>query len=141
MAEEWALSDDGLSALLTGWRIWLSTQPTYQIALFQNDYHPVPGVALGDLVEADFEGYGRAAMDNTDWVVGAVTGNVARAVNGTVAHFEVENTFVGSQLIYGFFVTNDDGDLRWVVRFATPRELFAFDKLDVTLDMKQKNTT
>lgn len=141
MAEEWALSDDGLEELLNAWRAGIVTFSDYSYGLFKSDTHPAAGDVIGNYTESNFTGYSRATLTNSSYAAATVAANVAESLAGASVSFTVSSSFVGSQLAYGYLVFNSGGTFLWAVRFANTRTLFAYDVLTVTPAMRDKNTT
>jgi len=133
MAEEWALPDDAIVDQLQAWVEVARDESGWNAHLFKNDYHPVPGVLIGDLVEANFGGYSAQAIIEADWGDATVTDNGASSENATAVTFTHSSAPTLGQTVYGYYVTNGGAELVWVVRFATPRVIYSFDKLTVKL--------
>jgi hypothetical protein len=99
-----------------------STGSTY--GLFQNNVLPSPTIVLGDLVEADFDGYTRVG-GNTDWNTGTdpVSGRPMSALANPNMFYAVTGDANLPQVIYGFFILMDTGALANVTRFKQPLPL------------------
>lgn len=89
---------------------------TWNVDLFKNDYTPDLTSELSDFTVADYPGYSdleaaNFAFDSYD--------SQKRAVF-LADQLTFERTSTGTaQNVYGYFVTNANGDLVWAERFAT----------------------
>lgn len=89
------------------------------VGLYKNDYTPVPGVAIGDLTEADFTGYARFSIGATAWLTGIVAHEEIITAPATASF---TNTGASPQTVYGYFIYYDaEGELVWVQKFDTPQ--------------------
>src|SRR5262245_7807157 len=138
MAEESAIADFYLELWATQIKDALNSDDPFRMHLFQNDYHPVPGVDLADLTEADFDGYNSVELSGT-WGSVAVIANVATTVFSTACEFTVDAGEPDSQTIYGYWLQDSDDNLVDVVRFENPRILWAYDVLSVTAVLRVLN--
>lgn len=136
--EESAYTDNALTQMLEDWRAARNSESQWTCRLFKNDYHPVAGIAIGDLTQADFTGYSAVTMTGV-WNAVSVAANVASTTRSVPVDFTVDPSFATSQIIYGYYLTDSGGALRFAVRFQSPRTLFAFDKLTVTPVARRSN--
>lgn len=102
-----------------------------RLALYQNDYTPDRDTTFSDFTEADFDGYARIDLDNETWLSAVTVSDKAKTFYGSAAQ-EFEVTGATGNTIYGYFVIDNLTDtIAWAQRFATPRGLQEFDKLNV----------
>jgi len=98
---------------------------TPNLHLFKNDIVPNQDTAVGDFVEADFDGYAASAYDAGDWNIGIdpVSGLIIYEPKpgGAVTQWEVSGETNIPQTIYGAYLTNA-ADTKVVMsrRFSTP---------------------
>lgn len=79
------------------------------IRLFQNDLDPTPSTVLGDLTEATYTGYAMIAV--AAWNAGYTEPTTGRGTIVTpLAQFQPTGSAV-TNLIYGWYYTDADGDL------------------------------
>ena len=96
----------------------------WHLRLFKNDYTPNRDTVLADLVEADFDGYLPIEIDPTLW--GAPSSPFGAAVSYYDAFFLPFPCVSGSQVVYGYYLTFDNGayllwSQRWdAIQAATP---------------------
>lgn len=131
MPSESAVSDFWLEFWANEVKDILNAGDAITCHLFQNDYHPIPGVVIGDLTEADFDGYSAVVLVGT-WSSVAIADHIAFTTFSAAAVFTVDSGYADSQTVYGYYLTDVDDNLLDVVRFANSRLLYAFDTLDVT---------
>jgi len=88
-----------------------------KIDLFQNNYTPDHAASLGLLTVANFAGYAQQTL--TTPVVSPVLDGTNRAF---ITWDPVTFTRSGgpNNTIYGYYVTDDAGNLLWVERFDSP---------------------
>lgn len=111
---------------------------TWTCHLYKNNYTPVPNEIITDYVEADFNGYAAVDFDPADFDPAVVLANVA----GKTLDHSLDFTHGSSgiaQTVYGYFITDDAGDLAWGERFATARTLQVTDVEKVTPRYFNKN--
>lgn len=83
------------------------------LRLYKNDKVPLDTDDAGDYTEADFTGYDPIPLDS--WGNAYLNaGNIAE-INEIVRTFEQTGTAV-TCLVYGYYVTDVDGDLVWAER-------------------------
>lgn len=100
------------------------------MCLAKNDFTPGPGLTLTDLTQADFSGYSsRALADGAQpESLDPATGDVLVDLLPTDGNWLYETTGLTHlpQTIYGFYVTNEDGDALYCAeRLETPINLIA----------------
>jgi len=103
------------------------SQRVLTLHLFQNDLVPDCATVLGDLTEADFTGYAEIELLNDEdpqTCVGKLQGPHTLP-DETFAIYVDEQVFTASgtanpNTIYGAYITDDDGLLIAVKRFAEP---------------------
>lgn len=83
-----------------------------EVGLFQNDLTPDIDTGPGDVVDADFSGYGLLTANN--WTGAFIFGDGAKSTSDLL-QFEHDGGATDND-IYGYYV-NLDGDLVWLERF------------------------
>lgn len=86
------------------------------LALFQNDYVPIHTTGLGDLVEADFDGYARITL--AGWPPAAIDANNRASTNLGFQTFTKTGNLVSND-IYGAYVLDGTGNFLFAERFQT----------------------
>lgn len=97
---EWKDILDSLTAVAAPWN-------GAKVHLFKTNVTPSPGMALGDLVEADFTGY--AASAAITWAPAGFLPDGTAAVAGDAKTFAVGATPTVLNTIYGWYVTDGAG--------------------------------
>lgn len=84
-----------------------------QLRLYTNNISPAAGDQLASYVESSAAGYAAITLSGTLWTVATTSGT-------TVANFAQQTfTYTTSDSVYGYFVTNGDGDqVLWSERFS-----------------------
>lgn len=94
--------------------------PPRKIRLFKNDLVPDAETVIGDVTPADFDGAAAITLDPDEWQSPVNVGGRAETQYGTVAQ-QWTNGGGASQTVYGYYCTNEAGDvLLWVERFSAP---------------------
>lgn len=137
MPAAWVLSNPFLQRQLEYIKAGLETEMDSALRLFKNDYTPVAGAVVGNFTEADFDGYGGADLDNTQWGAPSVVANVAQMIHNDTFTFTHDATGA-AQVIYGYYVVNSDTVLEFAERFETPRNLLVNETLTIKPVLKQK---
>jgi hypothetical protein len=136
MANEFAFVDDELKRILDSYLSYVNSDG-YEIALFKNNYTPVPGMVDADLTESDFPGYSRVGIGGAVWPSGVVD-NVAIGTSPTTAVFTPSAD--DAQLAYGYAVYDAGvGNLSWAQLFPEPIEIVNGVPIVVTPRVKQRN--
>lgn len=92
-------------------RIW-------HLRIFKNDYVPNRDIVLDDLVEATFAGYDPVPLDPANWTTPVDLNGVAVSYYGL--GFINFLTTSGTQVVFGYYVTFDDGEkLLYAERFIS----------------------
>lgn len=79
--------------------------------LYQNNLTLDESTVIGDFTECDFTGYTQVTLTNTSWSEAGIVDGVAYSWYG---NDPLEYTCAsGSNMIYGYYVTNETGDLLW----------------------------
>lgn len=95
--------------------VGLTSPGALVLRLFVNDATPSGATAPGSLVEASGRGYAAITLDPDLWYSVAGRG---------VAAFYPEQTWTftagAAMTVYGYYVTNAAGSLRWARRFEQP---------------------
>lgn len=90
--------------------------------LFQNDITPTPLTVIGDLVEADFDGY--AAVAITAFEAPFLDPQNLATVYGILAMFQATGATTPNQ-IFGAYFVDVNTDLAFVYRFPQPIQIAA----------------
>jgi hypothetical protein len=78
--------------------------------LYSNDPTISDLTVLEDLNEVSGSGYNPININGTGWNV--------NSTNTTASYSDQTFFFTGTVVAYGYFVTNEDGDLLWCERFT-----------------------
>jgi len=108
--------EDGLLEFLLQWATKANVEE-YEIGLYKNDWTPIVGNTISDVLPADFGGYsGLQSLDS--WDTGGITFSSPRAI---VTHPYKTWTADGSttNTIYGYYVVTSGGVLLWAQRRST----------------------
>ncbi len=84
--------------------------------LYTNNYTPVHGTVIGDFTEAAFSGYANQAL--TSWSSPALDGSFHAFTTADPVQFA--NTSGSGQVVYGYFLTDINGDLIGGEKYASP---------------------
>ncbi len=97
-----------------------SGQLARSLRLYKNDYTPVPTSAVADFVEATFPGSEGKFINHLLWSAAVTVAGEAVSQYDSMAQ-QWTNTGEESQTVYGYYVTNEDGDeVLWAQRFTDP---------------------
>ncbi len=133
---EFAYSTPELRRIVLEWMNYINSN-SYELALYVNDYTPVPGVDETDVTEATFSGYSRVGVSGVFWPVGE-DGDVVIATSATTGTFTP--TAASAEIVYGYYVYDTaDGFLSWAQRLTTPIPVAAFVPIVITPRVKLKN--
>lgn len=91
------------------------------LRLFKNDYTPVAASVAGDFTEADFGGYAEKPLAANDWSAPAT--NAEGKAESEQPEQSWTNTSAVPQTVYGVYVVDGDGNVRWAERFASPQSI------------------
>jgi hypothetical protein len=94
---------DILTELIAAGNLWDGAK----VHLFKNNVTPSPGMLIGDLTEADFDGY--AASSAIVWGTPGFLPDGTAAVVGTQKTFTVGASPVVLNTVYGYYVTDGAG--------------------------------
>lgn len=88
----------------------------WRVHLFKNDVTVLRGTVVGDMVEADYDGYAAQDLVREEWLPPQLVASTAYATYGTeFVEFLADS---GTQRIYGYYVTpQDDSVLLFGERF------------------------
>jgi len=139
MPAAWDLSDFYLSAMLEAMLNVIATGGDLTMALYKNDYAPVPGSELADFTEADFPGYVSQLIGSTDFGAPTVTDHVASSVSGVVLTFVGDPGTWTPQTIYGYFVTDWNSDYFFAEKFSVPIDMSPDGEIRVTPRLRHQN--
>ncbi len=97
---------------------------TVTVHLYKNDYTPSIGTVIGDLIEADFDGY--AASSAVTW------GAVVQSSDGTPLVIGDTKTAVATgsttpNTVYGYYYTDSGGNLKGAAKFDEPVQIVDVD--------------
>lgn len=90
------------------------------IHLYQNDFTPSPGMVIGDLTEADFDGYASFAMNP---IIGPYLNPAGQPEIQNASHNWTPTGSTTPNTIYGYYTTQTGGGLRSAERFNDPRPM------------------
>jgi len=95
-----------------------ATTPFVQVKLYSNNFTPIEKSIIADFTEADFTGY--AAQTGTAFLAAILNGDgsVSSVMSSTVQFLQTDVTI--SQLVYGYFVLDNAGNLVGGERFNAP---------------------
>lgn len=100
------------------------SQAAAEARLFQNDHRPTPTDLITDYVECDFDGYVGPLL--IAWGIAVYDGdNAVKNLGGTLLWRRTVG--VNSNLVYGIYFLDMDGDVTFAERFAAPRSLSHVD--------------
>jgi hypothetical protein len=88
----------------------VSTSQNQILHLYSNDPTISDLTVLTDLNEVSGSGYNPININGTSWNV--------NSTNTTASYSDQTFFFTGTVVAYGYFVTNEDGDLLWCERFT-----------------------
>jgi hypothetical protein len=131
MASAWIVDDSVLQAMLQDYVNALSGGANFHIDLYQNNHTPAPGDTVAAYVAATFAGYATQSVNNSNWGSVTVTSHVASSTNGTVDTFTASSVAT-PQVVYGYFVQDTGGTLKWAEMFANPITVNPGDNVNVT---------
>lgn len=141
MASEWAEDDSEVELRLQRWIDGEASGPSMPIlALFTNDFHPVPGEVIGDLTLPSDLDCPDPTVPGDQWGTVTISAHIAESIHDLTRVF---TNVSGSTIytVYGYVFLNDAGTVvRWAERFATARVLSPSDKLDLTPTRREKTT-
>jgi len=109
----------------------LSTDESFSLRLFQNDYTPINTTTLTDFTEADFTSYARKTLTRAGWKAAALN-----ASNEAEAEYSAEQSWTCGATggdVYGYYVVGaTSGKILWCERFEQSRSLLVGDELAFT---------
>lgn len=85
-----------------------------QLCLFKNNYSPVDATVLGDLTEADFDGYARITLST--WSAAALDGSNKASSAIASQTFTMSAPAATPNTIYGIYVLTAGGALLYAER-------------------------
>lgn len=95
------------------------------IKLYKNDYTPNNGTTVSNFVEPNDSYYEAITVNNSVWEITA--GDISPATPTSAINQDEESPidfiFNEYEKVYGYFVTNSNGDLLWAERFDAPIDL------------------
>lgn len=92
-----------------------------EFALFSNDFTPDANTVVGDLTEATFTGYARAAV--ATFSANYFTAEDYAACNSPLASFAPAAPYTIQEVIYGWYYLDANGDLALAGRFDGPQAM------------------
>lgn len=137
MAAAWMLTEFQLKQMIYDWKT-AQSGGSYYAHLFQNDYVPVDATVLGDLEEADFDGYAAVFFDPVDFADPTWTPYVAQILLTVFLTFTADSGLAEPQTVYGYYVQNGDDELVWAERWEVPFEFDASSVLNMKPALRQK---
>lgn len=134
MAAVFQISDEGVLALLAA-SVTNVVIPG-SVALFTNNFTPVPSMIPGSFTEATWTGYSRAS--SVPWTTPALTGDIAYSDSGTLT-FTVTSGGTGNTC-YGYFVMNDvNSHVIFAERFDVPITVVDGVAIVITIRFRFRN--
>lgn len=131
------LSDEFLIQTLNGVVSWLVDDvESISLRLFINNYQPVPGTVVANLVEPTFVGYEAQPLDPESFPEATVLAHVASVTSGDVAEWIPAAAPVPAQTVYGYFATDADGAYLWAARLASPIAVEALKPIRLQAQLK-----
>jgi hypothetical protein len=94
------------------------TSKDLTVHLFCNNITPSDSDVVGDYTEASGAGYAAQTLTTGSWTISIVS-NLAQAVYGTLT-FALTGVLTTNTTVYGYYVTDDNGDLMWADTLTTP---------------------
>lgn len=82
------------------------------LGLYSNNYVPDQTSQISNVTSLSGGGYSSATLTGAGWTTSSPGGA------GTISYSNVTFTFSGAQTIYGWYITNTDGDLLMLQRFS-----------------------
>jgi len=137
MAAAWMLTEDFLTDILQQWQGVHSGQ-TFRLLLFKNDYVPVDGTVVGDLVECDFLGYVLQHFDPVDFAAATWTPFVAQMLLTVFVTFTASGSLSTPQTAYGYYVLDEDDNFQWAERWEVPFVFEASSILNIKPALRQR---
>lgn len=109
----------------------LSTDESYTLKLYQNNYTPVVGSTASSFTEATFGGYSPKTLTRAAWQTPTIVGGVASSTYGSTPQTWTLSS--SPQTIYGYYILGAVSlKVLWAERFAVSRALTLGDALDLT---------
>ncbi len=109
------MCDGGKQQLLAQLRTWLNANS--KLHLYKNNHAPVHGDTVSAYTESDFVGYAAVAL--TAWGAPYLTADFHAYIDEVVETFTA-GLVVGSQSVYGYYVTDLAGVLIWAELAPSP---------------------
>jgi hypothetical protein len=127
------IADSELQAMLQDYVNALSG--TWNIDLFQNNHTPAEGDTSANYTVANFTGYAQGSVVNANWGAVSVTAHVASTTQSSANVFTAGSTAT-AQTVYGYYITDSGGVLKYAESFASPVTMNPTDQLSVTPVLK-----
>lgn len=138
MPSSWIITDDVLQAMLQAYMTEVGGGADWLIDLYKNNHMPVVGDTEADYTASDFDGYVQGTIVVDDFGSVTVTDHVAKSVNVNTNNFAASPIAV-SQIVYGYFITDDDGDLVLAEMFPTYLTINPNDEVNITPEVRHTN--
>ena len=107
----------------------LSTDESYILKLYQNNYTPDDSAATGSFTEATFTSYAAITLTRAGWFASVIVSTHAETSYATQSW----TCGASGNTIYGYYVTGaTSGTVLWAELFATSRSLQSSDVLNLT---------
>lgn len=102
----------------------LTTDESYKLRLYQNNYTPVASSVASDFTEATFTNYVAKTLTRAGWSTPTIVGGKAESSYAQQSW----TCGVTGNTIYGYYIEGANSTiLLWAERFATPRVLVNTD--------------
>jgi hypothetical protein len=131
MASAWIISDSTLQTMLQDFINGLAQGNNWNIDLYQNNHVPAAGDTAANYTVANFAGYAQGTINNTTWGAAAVTNHIAQTTQATTNQWNA-TAAAQPQTIFGYFVTDNNGNLKYAEMFANSITMNPSDQLQIT---------
>ncbi len=99
----------------------LSTDESFVLKLYSNNYTPISSSTAASFTEATFTNYSAKTLTRAGWGSAAIVDSVAKSIYSTEQSWTCGAT---GQTIYGYFVVGaTSGTLLWADKFSLARTL------------------
>ena len=136
MPNAWGIADETLKRTQNGFRSANSAR-VYTVALYKNDYTPVPDTFGGNFILADFPGAVAIPFTIDSFGSSSVTDHVAMLTLNHTVTFTASPSSVFEQEIFGYVVFDELNNYSWAERFETSVTMRQGEQLVITPRLKQ----
>lgn len=114
------------------------TPPNLTCHLFKNDLSVTESTVVGDITEADFEGYSDLSLTRANWSNPTTVSGEAEISYGQTLNFA--STDEELQTVYGLYLTENTNDqLVYIEKFDVAKTIEEGSNLDITLKLRLSN--